>query len=216
MYQGWAVYPAEVWDAGRKADPPVKLRTAAPFSNDANTPLVWHQYGLNHGITAIKKSSPDRIKELLRILNYLASPFGSYEELLTHYGVEGPDYNFDQGGNPVQIDKGLVDLNVSWRYIADRPQVLFDPNDSSFVRQAYTEMQTMIPYLITDPSVGLYSATNAGKGGPLIQAVLDGLADMVTGRAPLGNLAQLIEDWRSGGGDQIRAEFQQAYADSKR
>jgi putative aldouronate transport system substrate-binding protein len=216
MYQGWAVYPAEVWDAGRKADPPMQLRTAAPFSSDTNTPIVWHQYGLNHGITVIKKASSDRIKELLHILNYLASPFGSQEELLTHYGVEGPDYNFDQNGNPVPTDKGLVDLNVSWRYIADRPQVLFDPNDSNFARQAYTEMQTMIPYLITDPSVGLYSATNASKGGPLIQTVLDGLADMVTGRAPMSNLAQLIGDWRTGGGDQIRAEFQQAYADSKK
>jgi len=214
MYQGWAVYPAEVWDVGRKASPPIQFRTAAPFSNDASTP-IWHRYGLNHGITVIKKGTPDRIKEQLRILNYLASPFGSEEELLTHYGVEDVDYNFDAQGNPVPTDKGRADLNVSWRYIADRPQVLFDPNDANFAKQAYSEMQTMVPYLVADPTVGLYSVTSAGKGGALTQMVLDGTADMVTGRSQLSNLDQLLKDWRSGGGDQMRAEYQQAYADSQ-
>ena len=28
MYQGWAVYPAEIWDVGRKANPPIQFRTA--------------------------------------------------------------------------------------------------------------------------------------------------------------------------------------------
>jgi putative aldouronate transport system substrate-binding protein len=37
---------------------------------------------------------------------------------------------------------------------------------------------------------------------------------MVTGRAPVSGLDQLIKDWRAGGGDQMRTEFQQAYADS--
>ncbi len=215
MYQGWAVYPTEIWDTALKQNPPVTFRTAAPFSNDGSTP-IWHEYTLNHGITVIKKGTPDRIKELLRILNYLGSPFGSQEELLTHYGVSGIDFNFDAQGNPVPTDKGLADLNVSWRYIADRPQVLFDPNDSNFAKQAYTEMQTMVPYLVADPTVGLYSATDASKGGPLTQTILDGVADMVTGRSPLSNLDQLLKDWRNGGGDQIRAEYQQAYADSKK
>ncbi|MBV9329710.1 MAG: extracellular solute-binding protein [Chloroflexi bacterium] len=215
MYQGWAVYPAEVWDAGLKQTPPVVFRTMAPFSNDGSTP-IWHRYGLNHGITAIKKASAERIRELLRILNYLASPFGSHEELLTHYGVEGVDFNFDAKGNPVPTDKGLADLNVSWRYLADRPQVLFDPNDVNFAKQAYTEMQTMVPYLVADPTIGLYSATDASKGGPLTQNILDRVADMVTGRSPLNALDQLLNDWRSAGGDQIRAEYEQAYADSQK
>jgi hypothetical protein len=52
--------------------------------------------------------------------------------------------------------------------------------------------------------------------GAVPVAVLDGLADMVTGRSPLSNLDQLLTDWRKGGGDQIRTEFQQVYATSNR
>jgi hypothetical protein len=44
----------------------------------------------------------------------------------------------------------------------------------------------------------------------------ESLAEMVTGHAPVSGLDQLISDWRGGGGDQMRAEFQQAYSDSKK
>jgi hypothetical protein len=57
-------------------------------------------------------------------------------------------------------------------------------------------------------------ATPVGRGLRCV-SVLDGLADLVTGRGPLNNLDQPIRDWRTGGGDQIRTEFQQAYAESK-
>ena len=39
------------------------------------------------GATALKKASPERLKEQLRILNYLAAPFGSQEDMLISYGV---------------------------------------------------------------------------------------------------------------------------------
>jgi len=43
-----------------------------------------------------------------------------------------------------------------------------------------------------------------------------GLADIVTGRRPLSDYDQLIKDWRSAGGDQIRTELEQAIAASKK
>jgi hypothetical protein len=57
----------------------------------------------------------------------------------------------------------------------------------------------MVPYLIADPSVGLYSATDASKGAVLNQKVVDGLAEMVRGHSPLSDLDQLLKDWRSSG-----------------
>jgi putative aldouronate transport system substrate-binding protein len=58
--------------------------------------------------------------------------------------------------------------------------------------------------------VPLYSPTNGSKGGPLNQAFQDGLTDLVAGRRPFSDYDQLVSDWRSGGGDQIRAEYEQA------
>ena len=211
---GWGSYQTFLWDPGLKLNPPVKVRTLHPFSHDGGKP-TWHQYELNVGITPIKKGSPDRIRELLGILNFLAAPFGSQEDLLLEFGVQGTDFNFDGNGNPILTTKGNADLNLEPNYIAQRPQVLFDPNDAEFTKTAYADVQSLIPALVQDPSTGLYSATLLNKNGNLTKNFSDGLADIVTGRSPLTKLTQLIADWRTGGGDAIRTELEKAYAAAK-
>jgi putative aldouronate transport system substrate-binding protein len=213
---GWFSYPAEYWDKGLKLNPPVKFRTLHPFSFDGGPP-IWHQYQAFNGMTAIKNASPDRVKELLRILNYLAAPFGSEEAFLLEYGVKDTDYTLDpKTGSPVLTDQGVADTTVSWRYIAQRPQVIFDPNDAEFARQAHADQETMAPVMISDPSLGLISSTNQAKGGLLLKNFTDSLIDFVVGRRDLSEFPQLVSDWRSNGGDQIRTELQQAYSAAQR
>jgi putative aldouronate transport system substrate-binding protein len=68
---------------------------------------------------------------------------------------------------------------------------------------------------ITDPSLGLYSPTDAAKRAILTQKVYDGVNGIIWGREDASTLDQLVKDWRSAGGDQMRAEYQQAYASNK-
>ena len=72
-----------------------------------------------------------------------------------------------------------------------RPQVLFDPNDANFASVAYADEQTMVPVLIADPSLGLYSPTSGTKGNVLTQNYTDALAEIVVGRSPVSNLEQI-------------------------
>jgi putative aldouronate transport system substrate-binding protein len=212
---GWISYAQEFWDQGSKMTPPVKVRTIQPFSHDGTTPS-WHQFHAAIGITAIKKAPEERVKELLRILNYLAAPFGSRESLLLEYGLEGTHFEYDPQGNPIKTDKGRADLNVMWQYLAVRPPVLFYPQDPDFAGVAYADAQAMVPALVPDPSLGLYSRTDRGRGGALIQQLSDGLLPIVTGRSPLSDFDQVLKDWRSSGGDQMRTEYEQAYAESRK
>src|SRR5205823_6296405 len=110
-----------------------------------------------------------RVKELLRIMNFLAAPFGSRESLLLDYGVKDVDFNLDSQGNPIATPKGTADLTVRWNYLVTRPQVLFDPNDAEFTKAAYADQQALLASLVDDPSVGLYSRTDVSKGGQLTQ-----------------------------------------------
>ncbi len=211
---GWNSYQVEFWDVGLRATPPVKVRTFHPFSSDGSQP-IWHQFqGLN-GMTAVKKGSAERVQELLRVLNYLAAPFGSQEYQLINFGVKDTDFDFDAKGNPVLTQKGKAETGVGWQFLATAMPILFNPNDVEFAKVAYADQQAMLPYLLPDPSAGLYSPTDLGKGGQLTQAFSDGLRDLITGASPMSNLDQLLKDWRAAGGDQMRREFEQAYADSK-
>ena len=42
--------------------------------------------------------------------------------------------------------------------------------------------------------------------------VYNQVGEVVLGRAPVSSIDQLISDWKSQGGDQIRSEFEQAIA----
>jgi putative aldouronate transport system substrate-binding protein len=213
---GWAAYAPFMWDVGIKSSPPVSFRALRPFSIDGGTP-IWNQFSGVNGLTAVKKGSSDRVQELLRILNYLAAPFGTQEYHLLNYGVKDVDFNFDNKGNPVLTDRGKAELAISsaWVYLAAPMPVLFDPNDPEFPKAAYADEQAFIPVLQTDPTIGLYSPTDNSKGGQLVQRFSDGIGQIVAGSSPLSSLDQLIKDWQSNGGDQMRMEYQQAYTASK-
>ena len=49
----------------------------------------------------------DRIKELLRIFDFLASPFGSQEDLLLQYGIKDVDYTLDESGKLTLNDRTI-------------------------------------------------------------------------------------------------------------
>jgi putative aldouronate transport system substrate-binding protein len=115
------------------------------------------------------------------------------------YGVEGCRLDVRRPGQSGEDREGQnkVDTLVPWFYLAALPAVLYDPNDPEFTRNAYAEEQKMVPIMIDDPSVGLYSPTDAAKGATLTQKFADGLGEIVTGARPLSAYDQLVADWRS-------------------
>jgi hypothetical protein len=85
------------------------------------------------GTIALKKASPDRIKELLGILNYVCAPIGTTEALLMQYGVEGTDFARDANGNLVLTQQGQSDTVVPWKNIGGPPEFLFSSISAEFV-----------------------------------------------------------------------------------
>ena len=95
----------------------------SPAEREAD-PVSWAPGFVSMNV--LKKAPPDRIKELLRIMNWLASPFGSQEDLLLTYGLEGQDYTKDDKGNPKPTPEGIARAGyVPWRYIAQHPWVYY-------------------------------------------------------------------------------------------
>jgi putative aldouronate transport system substrate-binding protein len=201
-YSGW-------WQMGAANDPPTQIRPQLPLALGGGKPVYWLGVG-NFGVTALKNASADRIKELLAVLNYLAAPFGSEEGLLLDYGVEGPDFTWDSKGNPVPSKQGIAEVMTPWRYLTAHPEVLYNPSDATYARTLQGDQQGLIAAGIQDPTLGYYSPTDAAKGQTLAQLVSDQLLAIVTGRSPLSDFDALVKDWASQGGDQIRAEYQQA------
>jgi putative aldouronate transport system substrate-binding protein len=201
------------WPLLGNENPSAMLRVIHPFSADGKAKPIYHQGPSNFGMSFVKKADPERVKLLLRVLNYVASPFASQEFALLNYGVEGVHFEKDAQGIPVLNQKGQAEVLSTWKYITNNPQVLFASHRS---REYATNIQAdeiaMADAAIPDPTLGLYSATYSSQKVILDQAMTDGVNDVVVGRSQLSDLDGLVAAWRTAGGDKARSEYQEALA----
>jgi putative aldouronate transport system substrate-binding protein len=203
------------WDRILGINKNFRLNALLPVAFDGGKGVQFQDWGGNQ-ITVLKKGSPERIKQVLGVLNYLAAPFGSSEYLNLWYGQQGTDFEFDTQGNPVYTKAGQNNVQyIAWQTIISPPAVLFDGLDPGFVKVAHPIETAAHELAITDPTVGLYSPTHATKGASLTQAMTDGVNEVLFGRAPVSSLDNVVKTWRTNGGDQIRSEFEDAFVKSK-
>ena len=219
FYAGkFAFYPTNffafgiAWDRLLGINKNFRLNALVAPGFDGGQGVQFQDWGGNQ-ITAVKKAADDRVKQVLGVLNYLAAPFGTSEYLNLTYGKQAVDFNFDDQGNPVYTDTGKNNVQyIAWQTIIGPPAVLYDSLDTNFVKVAHPIETAAHAQATTDPSVGLYSPTNASKGAGLLQAMTDGVNQILFGRAPVDSLDQVVKDWRANGGDQVRAELEAEFA----
>lgn len=149
---------------------------------------------------------PERAKELLRILDYFAGPFGSEEYIFTLYGIEGVDFTRNADGSPVLTDQGkneIGDLN----YIMQTSPVLFYPAYPDQGPLIQSTIKALLANVYVNPALTAYSQTWVSKQSELTTVINDGINAIVTGRQPLTGLDKVISDWKSRGGDTVAKEF---------
>ncbi|HEX3811848.1 MAG TPA: extracellular solute-binding protein [Mycobacteriales bacterium] len=165
--------------------------------------------GPSFSTTAIKKASKSRVKELLRIANWLATPFGSKEYLFRVYGITGVDNTVDKNGDPHYTQLGLSEaVPLPIRYVADAPAPIYQPSRPQDAKIQHAYQSKVLPDGIPNPTLGLFSDTNAQQGAIINKAFANAHNDIIQGRKPLSALDDALKAWRQGGGDKIRKEYE--------
>jgi len=183
-----------------------------PPGRDGGTASLYQSSGI-FGMYAIPSSvgkNPDRVRELLRILNYVGAPFGSTENTFMTYGVEGWNYTIENG-KPTRSDDAARKAELAAQYFCQPTEtVLYLPGPPSMSLTAQQQAEKLIPHTIPDPTVNLVSQTQVSKGPSLQQKLNDDFVGIVTGRKPVSALKELRSQWAGQGGDQIRREYEQS------
>jgi putative aldouronate transport system substrate-binding protein len=203
----------DFWQRGLQQTPPTRFGMIAPFAAQAGQKPI-HFLGTGFvSMNVLKKASPDRIKELLRIMNFLAAPFGSQEDLLLTYGLRDQDYTLDDKGNPKTTSDGVARAGyVPWRYIAQHPWVYYQADLEGYARASHEAEQATLPIGVDDPTNGFYAPTLYSKGANAEMAFNDGVREIILGRTPMSAYDGLVKDWATTAGDQIRKEYTDATA----
>ena len=212
QYFGNAGYRAQL----RERDPRAESDVLIPPGWDGEGGMIPADLGF-YGMLSIPTSveDPDRVAELLRIIDFLAAPLGSREWFLTHMGVEGHQWSYDANGAPVASTDPKVGAEGFLSLLTIPGVGYYFPNAKGDALQAQRMAEQMAECFAEDPTAGLDSPTSFSKGDALSQLTQDYLNAIVTGRKPVSDLAEMRERWRSQGGDQIRKEFEDALAGQK-
>jgi len=151
-----------------------------------------------------------RIDELLRFLDYLASPFGTAEFLHINYGVEGRQWTIKKGDivvDPNAPDENPRGLNYAgaaiWRdiYTAGKPDV---------TKLIHSYCSDHLPGGVANPSLGRYSETAVTKAPAAARKLNDLQGEIIQGRAKLTEWAPAVKEWKTAAGDAMAGEYAEA------
>jgi len=203
-YPGWTQYISD-----NSSNPNFKLGLMEAY-NRAGTGLAhWHDGTGVYSITGLKKqTSKDKIKLILRVLNYLAAPFGTEEYLYRLFGQEGVDHKMSSAGDPVLTKTGQTNTVIPIRYFADAPYTVYQPGRPQDADTQHKYQSVEIPTGIKNPTIGLFSNTAATKNATADAAFTDAVNQIIQGRKPFSDLDTQISTWKSAAGDAMRNEYQ--------
>ncbi|WP_063806029.1 type 2 periplasmic-binding domain-containing protein [Streptomyces kanamyceticus] len=201
----------------RVQDPELAAEIMIPFAAGGNKPN--HHYHLGTiGYTAIKKGDEKRVRMLLRVLDYLAAPFGSKEREFLEYGTEGEDFTYDKNGFPTRTKQGKQEVEGLYSGLQTATTSPFALIASSFpgderaqdVKDVYAAEQKLIETAVRNPVVGHYSDAYTQHYGRMSTEATDLVNDIVSGRKKIGEWKPFWAEWKNKGLEQMAREFQKS------
>jgi putative aldouronate transport system substrate-binding protein len=172
--------------------------------------VVWNEIGY-FGYMGIPSTVKDeeRVLELLRILDYLASPFGSEEHTFLSYGIEGVHHTVNENGARIINEQGRAEKSDLPSAMWSQAVYYYPENPDLALQVQELALQAMAKG-IDDPTLTLYSETDVSEGGTLSDFLHGKVTDVVTGRESIDSVDDFVSEWRDRGGDDVRNEFQEA------
>ncbi len=191
----------------RATNPEFRMNAMDYFAPDGGDPVLWR--GNGSGIwTFVNKTLPeDRIREVLELANFTAAPYGTAEQRLKQYGVEGTHYILEDG-LPVRTERGNIEVVPDTYTFICSPQSFVAYPDLPQVVEDYTSWQHRNFPFTQDPLFIGRQIQEPARLANLSDAFEDLEDDVVRGRQSIRDLRNAVDDWRRNGGDELRDFYQ--------
>lgn len=191
------------------------VRMAVPFFDASGSGTPKMPLGSPTGYLSYfnKSLKPDQIKELLRIANYLAAPFGSYEYTLVNFGAANVDYSMTSNG-PILTATGQKDVDSGAAVLLISPNnVISNPGYPDVTKASAQFAQQNAKYAfkplfyamnITVPN----NLTTANAFGPFVSPTNNIMYQVVRGRATIADYQSTVNEWLRNGGTKLKAFYE--------
>jgi putative aldouronate transport system substrate-binding protein len=196
-------------------NPKFDMQPVAPFAHDGGTPITWG--GDPAAIfTFVKKGlGKDRIAELLGVLNYTAAPFGTEENQLYNYGVEGKHYTRQSSGAPKLTALGQKEVATTYAFLGGRPEAITQSEYPGYVEAMNAWGNNAAKLRQPNLFEGI-RVEQPSKMAALAQPFDDKLQDIYRGRRPVSELKVAVKEWQTKGGNEGRDFYAKVLSDNGR
>jgi putative aldouronate transport system substrate-binding protein len=202
--------------AGRAANAAYVRRAFAPFTaSGTGTPRIALGNGAALFSYLNKRLSKKQIEECLRIANFLAAPYGSYEYTLVTFGVPKVDYTMGKYG-PAYTGQGNINVApTTFPFLATGPSVTYVQSGYVDVAREYALWQgaaAKYKYkpLFYDMNVTVPASLNKALYPTVFTAATGNMMqNVVRGRNSIADYRAAVKSWqRAGGGNDLRRFFE--------
>ncbi|HTV22766.1 MAG TPA: extracellular solute-binding protein, partial [Polyangiaceae bacterium] len=184
------------------------------FSAVGGEPLMWTSDEPIFYTFLKKKLGRERIAELLRVLDWCAAPFGSVEHCLNEFGVEGVHFERAPDGSPIQTELGRKELALQFQVLGGRVPSLVGTSDvPNFVTDLLAYSRKTLAYCEPNPFRGIKIELPPNVSRVIVPTEFK-VIDIIRGRRPIGDLDQIVHEWRRSGGDEGREFLEKVLADN--
>jgi putative aldouronate transport system substrate-binding protein len=203
-YAGWGKFYGQAKDV-----PGFRLTGMLSPTRDGTGTRVRTPGPTLSSFTAVAKTdNADRIKQILKVLDWLCAPFGSSEYLALRYGVEGQTFSRN-GSDPTLTEGGRSQIFLPVRYLAEASPVIYEPGNRQAVQDQHDHQVAGVPLAVADPTLGLYSETAASKAASEQQELDSVLLEIQLGNKPVSAWQPAIKKFMDRVGNKIKAEYEE-------
>lgn len=158
------------------------------------------------GISAKHAKNPDRIRTLLRTLDWLSAGFGTEEYMFNRFGIEGRHYNYNAKHEPVQVDNPTLQSELAG--LGQYPHAYYFPGNPTGYKDVLHYSEAMLDGAVDDPIASIPSTVGDQVNGVLDKITADYVNQIVAGRRPMSDLQKYRDEWHKRGGDRLRDDYQ--------
>ncbi|MGP3972354.1 extracellular solute-binding protein [Streptomyces sp. 6N223] len=191
----------------QKTNPDFRMGAFDFFAPDGGDPVLYRGNGSTIWTFVNKNLSEDRIRAALELANFTAAPYGTVEQRLKQWGVEGTHYTLEDG-LPVRAEKGNAEVvPETYTFICSPGPFIAFPDEPEIVEDWTAWQKRNFPFTRDWLFSGRQIQEPARLSG--IDDGFEDLEDDVTrGRASIRDMRNAVDEWRRNGGDELRDFYQ--------
>jgi putative aldouronate transport system substrate-binding protein len=196
------------------SNPDFRLGAMKPFPAKAgSTTLVWRGEPAGMYVFIKQGLGEDRTKELLRVANWCSAPFGTEEFELRTYGVR--DKHFTMGANGPQFTSlgNKEAAGPTYYFLGGHVPEITQSGLPGYV-QALWDWESEASKHLEDDPFGAIRVEDPSNFAAIQTPTEDKVNDIIRGKRPLSDLKQVVQEFKSGGGDEGRTFYQKVLEDN--